>query len=1033
MSTEDKAELWDIMLGLPIETPEQRLEVSALAQELDSPALTTLADELYKAAVAARGERISIRSLHIATLIVELGTQHQLPAVEALGMMLIGDYHNICDANYHRALKFLEGAGAMFRDHAHSEFGWARTRIGMLLCAIEFGSLQVHRSLQQAHEAEQIFLESTDPTALTRLVALYLNTGILHMRLGQIKESLARFNEVKRLASQFPPRQRMNFLSRSDHNIGVLYGQCGEARRASYFFMRAYIRRKWEGDYQQQWLALQNLARSEQAQGRYRQALVWLDEITDQMEATQVAIEDNHIYRNTLLSKVECYLELNDPRQAEAIGTHVQALIKLATPDQYDHALVYTLLASSNAQLGNYEASISLLDEALQIYTRLELVLPMAIVRLRQAQIALRQGDTQAAYTLAYSTIPEFEALGAALELAETLLVCVRAKWIQSEHVDADSLQQYTAEAFELAQRALTIAQTCGVMAPQFEAMTLLGHLYYRHQSIQQAEDYYRRALEIIDLLQRNLSILLRPGFLGDKGEALRGLVMLLLEQEDYPNTFIAVEQSRMQVFEAYLLERDTLDWAAISTTLRQPELGSRINQLRSDLRSYETRAMAVHPLASQPTPTPRLQVTAEARRRRQIAADTRRVSRELMQLVPQIMGSRQPLSKATTDDGNVPPSLPNQLREHLAPDHCLIEYYSDGITLHAFILTRDQLRHHALVPLDLVMTAIGGLQEAIELALDALKFVREDATAVSDLDILRHEALCDKKLNRVFQRSAGKIYDLLLRPIQGYFAACSRLIIVPYGVLHTIPFHLLYRAPDVASQTGTYLIREREILLLPTASLLLREPIATQRHAAHVVYDDWQGNLKHVYREANYVHQMFGGTLQDARQGALDTLLPSEPCAVLHIYGHGEFDLLRPAQSFIQLGDNRVMYPDFIRYPLHYELVVLTSCEIGKLSMVEHHLAMGDDQVGISRAFLHAGAGSLLMSQWLIGDGLTQTFFYYFYRFLQRGCSRAAAYRYAQLLLARRVTQDGDKELNPVFWGVFQLIGDGDAFSRFR
>src|SRR5207248_10245334 len=37
------------------------------------------------------------------------------------------------------------------------------------------------------------------------------------------------------------------------------------------------------------------------------------------------------------------------------------------------------------------------------------------------------------------------------------------------------------------------------------------------------------------------------------------------------------------------------------------------------------------------------------------------------------------------------------------------------------------------------------------------------------------------------------KLYDLLLRPVSHVLASCEHLIVVPYGMLHYLPFHCLY------------------------------------------------------------------------------------------------------------------------------------------------------------------------------------------------------------------------------------------------
>jgi hypothetical protein len=79
----------------------------------------------------------------------------------------------------------------------------------------------------------------------------------------------------------------------------------------------------------------------------------------------------------------------------------------------------------------------------------------------------------------------------------------------------------------------------------------------------------------------------------------------------------------------------------------------------------------------------------------------------------------------------------------------------------------------------------------------------------------------------------------------------------------------------------------------------------------------------------------------------------------------------------------------------LETELVVLSACEIG----------LGDVQVdegvlGLRRAFILAGAKTLVMSLWKVPDHETQQIMGDFYRLILSGESRAAAWRRAQLAM---------------------------------
>jgi CHAT domain-containing protein/tetratricopeptide (TPR) repeat protein/predicted RNA-binding Zn-ribbon protein involved in translation (DUF1610 family) len=97
----------------------------------------------------------------------------------------------------------------------------------------------------------------------------------------------------------------------------------------------------------------------------------------------------------------------------------------------------------------------------------------------------------------------------------------------------------------------------------------------------------------------------------------------------------------------------------------------------------------------------------------------------------------------------------------------------------------------------------------------------------------------------------------------------------------------------------------------------------------------------------------------------------------------------------------------------LDTDLVVLSACETG---LGEVHI--GEGVFGLRRAFVLAGAKTLVMSLWKVPDQQTQELMEDFYRRLLDGQPRAEALRQAQLALKARYP-------NPLFWGAFICQGD--------
>ena len=94
-------------------------------------------------------------------------------------------------------------------------------------------------------------------------------------------------------------------------------------------------------------------------------------------------------------------------------------------------------------------------------------------------------------------------------------------------------------------------------------------------------------------------------------------------------------------------------------------------------------------------------------------------------------------------------------------------------------------------------------------------------------------------------------------------------------------------------------------------------------------------------------------------------------------------------------------------------ELVVLSACETGL-----GEVRTGEGVFGLQRAFMLAGAKTLVMSLWSVPDDATRELMEDFYTRILAGEGRADALRNAQLALRQKYP-------DPYFWGAFLCQGD--------
>jgi CHAT domain-containing protein len=134
----------------------------------------------------------------------------------------------------------------------------------------------------------------------------------------------------------------------------------------------------------------------------------------------------------------------------------------------------------------------------------------------------------------------------------------------------------------------------------------------------------------------------------------------------------------------------------------------------------------------------------------------------------------------------------------------------------------------------------------------------------------------------------------------------------------------------------------------------------------------------------------------------------------IIHLATHGVSRLDKPLFSYLRLADGHLTALDCFDLELDCALVTLSACESGR-GVVD----AGDEQIGLPRAFLYAGARAVVHSLWRIDDRVTQTLMQHFYSELRAGQGRGAALRSAQLACL-----DSDNR-HPFFWAALVLTGD--------
>ncbi|MBN1400493.1 MAG: CHAT domain-containing protein [Anaerolineae bacterium] len=152
-----------------------------------------------------------------------------------------------------------------------------------------------------------------------------------------------------------------------------------------------------------------------------------------------------------------------------------------------------------------------------------------------------------------------------------------------------------------------------------------------------------------------------------------------------------------------------------------------------------------------------------------------------------------------------------------------------------------------------------------------------------------------------------------------------------------------------------------------------------------------------------------------EASRERVQALMPNH--GIVHLASHGLADAEDPNGSFVILGggaqDSLLTARHVLDLSLPADLVALSACQTG-LGRVS-----GDGIIGLSRAFLAAGARAVLVSLWSVSDAATAALMTAFYQHYLALDDKAIA-----LQRAMRVVRALPEYAHPRFWAPFVVIG---------
>ncbi|XP_068718941.1 tetratricopeptide repeat protein 28-like [Montipora capricornis] len=276
---------------------------------------------------------------------------------------------------------------------------------------------------------------------------------------------------------------------------------------------------------------------------------------------------------------------------------------------------------------------------------------------------------------------------------------------------------------------------------------------------------------------------------------------------------------------------------------------------------------------------------------------------------------------------------------------------------------------------------------------------------------------------------SLQPLYDVLVNPIADLLEG-DDLVFVPDGHFCQAPFSALsdsVRIRTIPSLTALRLIASApDNFLSKNEVLLVGDPCLKE-----VTYGTGEPMHKQLPCAKKEV-DMIGELLQTApltgkNATKAEVLKRMKSVALIHIaahgdHGSGEIALAPNPERTSQIPkkeDYMLLLSDVQAVHLQARLVVLSCCHSGRGEVKSEGI------VGIARAFLCAGARSVLVSLWAVDDEATFLFMKSFYQHLADRKSASKSLHHAMKSLRETKKYSAIK-----YWAPFVLIGDDVTFE---
>jgi len=674
-------------------------------------------------------------------------------------------------------------------------------------------------------------------------------------------------------------------------------------------------------------------------------------------------------------------------RRYDRVAAYAQETLDLSQSGGYKGFQGGALLSLSEAKwmLGQREEAIRLAQEALRLSSE---------IRLGSMSLAGRSHQMLGLYQLKADKLPEalehFQKSVDCLRKARAWQALAQSHFLLGQTQRRSNLEEEAKNSYETAAK---IAKSIGRSETLWRAYGQLGHLAAKDRENQKAFKFYADAIAIIEEMRGELGdIELKALFMENKFQVYEWMIRLLHRMKRDEEAFNYLERAKARTMLDMLGDKT---FAAKNAEMEG--LLARERAVREQIQDL-MKASGQFPQEESEEEEGSEDQSTESESRE--GGDLEVLQAEQKRLLDRIEQLNPDLGSLL----RVNPLNGKEVQTLLDADTVMLAYYVGPEWNGVFVVTRDSILG---IQLDVPRKPL----------VETVKEFRKET----------EEGLSVKALmSKEYEKPLTELYGMLIKPVEKELAGKKHLVVVPHGMLHYLPFQAL------RSQEGKYLIESYTVSYLPSASVLkyAREKNRGNRSDLFAVANPKTdlSPLPAAELEAREVSALFNRKEVLLGTGATETKFKSEgPRYDMLLFStHGEMIESAPLESNLRFtpsgqDDGKLTVSEIFDMEVKANLVTLSACETGLARGTKGGFPQGDDLVGLSRAFIHAGAPSVVASLWKVSDEATVAMMRAFFLNLQT-MPKAQALQQAQLGL---VKSNAMISSHPYFWAPFILVGD--------